>query len=142
MRYLKAYPTEEQLVTSIIPALQEEEENNSKQKQNSNSHQNPTQNQPGNSSSGVVKWPRFESFMLRVFLDRLYEPDSEETLLQAFRTLDPEGKGYLDETTLIELLSENEWAFRDKEMEDFLRVAKDPDTGYIHYEDYVAMMDS
>jgi len=27
-------------------------------------------------------------------------------------------------------------------MEDFLRVAKDPDTHYIHYEDYVSLLSS
>ena len=153
MRYLRAYPTEEQLISQIIPMLQEEDESSTSQQQlnqtkgkggkggvqdvsSSNSSTNLATN------SGMIKWSRFESFMLRVWLEREYEPDSEETLLQAFRTLDVEGKGYLDESTLMELLSENEWALRDKEMEDFLRVAKDPDTNFIHYEDYVALMDS
>jgi hypothetical protein len=58
------------------------------------------------------------------------------------QVLDPENRGYIDEHTMHELLTENEWAFRDKEIEDFMRVAKDPDTNYIHYEDYVSMLAS
>jgi hypothetical protein len=42
--------------------------------------------------------------------------------------------------TIVEMLTENEWAFREKEVEDFLRVAKDLDTGYIHFEDYVGLL--
>ena len=78
--------------------------------------------------------------MLRVMVERNFEPDSEETILQAFRVLDPDNRGYIDEDTLVEMLTENEWTFRDKEIEDFLRVAKDPDTGYIHFEDYVTLL--
>ena len=54
--------------------------------------------------------------------------------------LDQDSRGHLSEETVIEALTSNDWAFRDKEMEDFLRTAKDPDTGYIHYEDYVSQL--
>ena len=30
--------------------------------------------------------------------------------------------------------------FRERELEDFLRVAKDGDTGFIHYEDYINLL--
>lgn len=116
MRYLGAYPTEEELVTDILPQIQDDEE------------------------TQYVKYDRFEPYMLRVMVERNFEPDSEETILQAFRVLDPDNRGYIDEDTLVEMLTENEWTFRDKEIEDFLRVAKDPDTGYIHFEDYVTLL--
>ena len=32
------------------------------------------------------------------------------------QVLDPENRGYIDEHTMHELLTENEWAFRDKEV--------------------------
>lgn len=118
MRYLGAYPSEEELITVILPSLSDDEE------------------------TTVVKLDQFESFMLRVLLDRQYEPDSEEMILQAFKVLDPENRGYIDEHTMHELLTENEYAFRDKEWEDFCRISKDPDTNYIHYEDYVSMLSS
>jgi calmodulin len=70
----------------------------------------------------------------------MYEPDSEETLLQAFKVLDPEGRGYIDEATIIDALTSDDYGFRDKELEEFMRVAKDLDTGYIHYEDYVSTL--
>lgn len=114
MRYLRAFPTEEEMVTEILPQLQDEEE------------------------TQFVKIERFEPFMLRILVEKVYEPDPEEVVLEAFKVLDSEGKGYLEEDTIVELLTENEYAFRPKEVQDFLRVAKDTDTGYIHYDDYVA----
>ena len=110
MRYLGAYPSESDLVTVILPALQ------------------PTDSSP------LIPFSTFLPFMLHHLLAHTFDPDSETLLLAAFRVLDTDRKGYIDESTLVELLSDNEWGFREKEMEDFLRVAKDPDTGFIHYE--------
>ena len=110
MRYLGAYPSESDLVTVILPALQ------------------PTDSSP------LVPLTTFLPFMLHHLLAHTFDPDSETLMLAAFRVLDVDRKGYIDESTLVELLSDNEWGFREKEMEDFLRVAKDPDTGFIHYE--------
>jgi Ca2+-binding EF-hand superfamily protein len=54
--------------------------------------------------------------------------------------LDPQGRGYIPEETMAQILTSNEWPFRDKELEEFMRVAKDPDTGMINYTDYVTML--
>jgi Ca2+-binding EF-hand superfamily protein len=61
MRYLGAYPSEEELINDILPNLSDDEE------------------------TTVVKLDRFENFMVRVIMDRMYEPDSEEMILQAFK---------------------------------------------------------
>jgi Ca2+-binding EF-hand superfamily protein len=122
MRALGAFPSDEDLVTTILPELNRED------------------NHEYNQVSGTVTIDRFELYMLRVILEHLYEPDSEEVVLRAFRVLDPENKGYINEATMRELLTSNEWAFKEKELEDFMRVAKDPDTNYIHYEDYVTLL--
>ena len=61
MRFLGAYPTEEQLLTEILPKLMEDEDKDN------------------------VKFSQFEVFMLGVMVQRQYEPDTEETLLQAFK---------------------------------------------------------
>lgn len=99
-----------------------------------------------------VTYDRFEMFMLKVIIQRLFEPDSTETVLQAFKVkhivkmvetisetcvkvLDAEDKGFLSENQLIAAMISNDYGFRDKEIEDFLRVAKDPDTGHIFYQD-------
>jgi Ca2+-binding EF-hand superfamily protein len=116
MRYLGAFPTEEELVTEILPQL------------------------CADGDSLNIKYRTFEPFMLQTLLEQHYEPDTEETLLQAFRTLDPDGRGYLDEATMMELLTEGEFGFKEKEIEDFMRVAKDPETGLIHFEDYIALL--
>ena len=54
--------------------------------------------------------------MVRVLVEKNYEPDTEEVILQAFKVLDPDNQGYIDEDTIVELLTENEWAFREKEV--------------------------
>jgi len=51
--------------------------------------------------------------------------------------LDVDGVGYLDEATLIEALSSTDRGFRDKEIEDMLREAKNAETGLIYYHKYV-----
>jgi len=144
MRYLGAYPSEEELTNDILPALADDEDGAAGTTPSQAASPSGAASNGGASAAtaGVVRLERFEPLMLRVLLERLYEPDSEELILQAFRVLDPENRGYLDEHTMHELLTENEWAFRDKEIEDFMRVAKDPDTNYIHYEDYVSMLSS
>jgi Ca2+-binding EF-hand superfamily protein len=151
MRYLGAYPSEEELTNDILPSLADDDEAAPSPSASSTGAAAVNAAAGGGAAAsaggggggtGVVRLERFEPLMLRVLLERLYEPDSEELILQAFRVLDPENRGYIDEHTMHELLTENEWAFRDKEIEDFMRVAKDPDTNYIHYEDYVSMLSS
>lgn len=123
-----------------------------------------------------VKYERFEPYMVKVQQERLFEPDSEETLLQAFKMFDPDqsasfralrvrtcsswrlrAEKYIDENSMIEILTDNPYAFRvghmcrsalvtvrllmislravqDKELEAFLDFAKDQQSGNIFYE--------
>ena len=119
MRYLGAFPSESDLVQSILPSLSPASD--------------PT--------SALIPYSSFLPFMLHALVSHRYEPDSETVLLSAFRALDPDCKGYIDESSMVELLSEtSDFAFREKEIEDFLRVAKDPDTGFVHYEDYISLL--
>jgi Ca2+-binding EF-hand superfamily protein len=118
MRALNLFPTEDELITDILPALQSEFDRD----------------------SSVIEFVRFEPFIIRCLSEGLYAPDNEETLLRAFKCLDVDNRGYFDEATMVELLTSNEWPLKARELEDFLRVAKDPDTGYIHYEDYIHLL--
>ncbi len=77
MRYLGAFPTEEELIHDILPKLCEEED------------------------SKQVKYTRFEPFMVKVIVERNYEPDSEDTLMQAFKVLDPTNKEYIEEPVMV-----------------------------------------
>ena len=62
MRYLGVYPTEKALVLEILPEMQDDE---------------PT---------GFISYKKFEKKMLQLIASRQWEPDSQETILQEFRT--------------------------------------------------------
>lgn len=116
MRALGAYPTERQLVLEILPQVQDDE---------------PT---------GFVSYQKFEKKMLQILATKECDPDSGDLLLQAFRTIDTDNTGYISAELLEELLSTRGTAFRPKELEAFMLVAKDPETGNVYYEDYVALL--
>ena len=117
MRYLGVYPSEEALVKEILPEMQDDE---------------PT---------AFVAYPKLKAVMMRLMKTRECEPDPEDVLLQAFRTLDKENKGYIEWDKMKEILTSTESApFREKECEQFQRVAMDMDSGNIFYEDYVALV--
>lgn len=116
MRALSAYPTERSLVLDILPEVQDDE---------------PT---------GFVSYQKFEKKMLQILATKECDPDSGDVLLQAFRTIDPENTGFISADLLEELLTTRGTPFRPKELESFMMVAKDPETGNIYYEDYVALL--
>ena len=75
MRYLGAFPSEKDMVEKILPEIQEDE---------------PT---------AFVTYGKFEELMLQVLTTHAYDfllPDTEHVLLAAFKTRDPDGKGYLE----------------------------------------------
>jgi Ca2+-binding EF-hand superfamily protein len=116
MRTLGVFPNERQLVLEILPDMQDDE--------------------PG----GNVTFKKFEQKMLQLIATKQFEPDSSEVLLQAFRALDTEQNGYLSAEALETLLTSKGAGFRPKELEQFFLVAKDPETGNIFYEDYIAVL--
>jgi len=116
MRALGAYPTERQLVLEILPEVQDDE---------------PT---------GFVSYQKFEKKMLSILASKECDPDSGDLLLHAFRTIDSDNVGYISAEYLEELLTTRGTPFRPKEIDAFLSVARDPETGNIYYEDYVALL--
>lgn len=116
MRALGAYPTERQLVLEILPEVQDDE---------------PT---------GFVSYQKFEKKMLNLLATKEYDPDSGDMLLQAFRTIDTENTGFISSELLEELFTSRGTPFRPKELEAFMLVAKDPETGNVYYEDYVQQL--
>ena len=93
-----------------------------------------------NEGSSSVSYDRFEELALDLLASRVWEPDTEDTLLQAFKALDEENTGFIEATRLRELLLTKGTPFRDKEIDSFLQVAKDPDTGLVYFEDYISLM--
>eukprot|EP01039_Chlorochromonas_danica_P009021 gene9021-9956_t len=116
MRSLGVFPTERSLVLDLLPQMQDEE---------------PT---------GFISYDKFEKKVKNLLATKECAPDSGDVLLQAFRALDSENQGYLSAEFLEEVMTTRGTPFRPKEMEAFLLVAKDPETGNIYYEDYVAML--
>ncbi|CAL1158848.1 unnamed protein product [Cladocopium goreaui] len=127
MRYLGQFPSESDLKETIIPELLEEDP----------------------SKDGMVSFEAFERLMLRCLSDHTYDPDDSETLLAAFRVLDPQGHGYIDSNLMHEWLSTKGGKasdfFKERETSDFLEYAKDKDSSdssRIYYEDYVAKLNA
>lgn len=121
MRYLGQFPSETDVVEVILREMQDDDPSN------------------------VVTYENFEKMMLRSLHEHEYDPDDSETLLAAFRVLDPEGRGWLDANQMREYLASGPVGFREKEMSEFLDFAKDKestDTTKIYYEDYVAKLTS
>mmetsp|Transcript_7697 Transcript_7697/g.7906 ORF Transcript_7697/g.7906 Transcript_7697/m.7906 type:complete len:161 (-) Transcript_7697:142-624(-) len=116
MRSLGIYPTEKQLVREIIPELLDDE---------------PT---------GFVRYSRFSKKMIQYLSSKELEPDTPDLLLQAFRSIDIENKGFITADVLEDLLTTKGSPFRGNELDAFFLVAKDPDTGHIYYEDYIAKL--
>ena len=116
MRYLGCYPTERALVLEILPQMQDDE---------------PT---------GFVSFTKFEKKMLELLASKEWEPDSSDMLLQAFRTIDSENKGYISSDVVENLLTTRGTGFRPKELEQFFMVAREAETGNIYYEDYISLL--
>lgn len=118
MRYLGSYPSDEELVTQILPQLQDETDLHN------------------------VKYSAFEPFMVRALVEHLYDPDSETTILQAFQVLEELEGGTLTDAKLAEYMKEGDYGFRDSEIESFLEILKEESegggaTGLVDYEGYV-----
>jgi len=119
MRYLGQFPSETDVVEVILREIQDDDPSN------------------------VVQYDSFEKMMLRCLMEHEYDPDDSETMLAAFRVLDPEGRGWIDANQMREYLSSGAVGFREKEMSEFLEFAKDKecaDSSRIFYEDYVAKL--
>ena len=87
--------------------------------------------------TGFIRFERFERMMSRVLLENQYPRDSEEKLLRAFRTLDPDNKGYIEAEKIRTLLTTHGERFSQEEMDDMLSFGSDAESGHFHYEDYV-----
>eukprot|EP00937_MAST-01D_sp_MAST-1D-sp2_P003629 g3629.t1 len=117
IRYLGAYPSEKEIIRDLLPEMQPDE------------------------PVGFVAYEKFEVSMLTLLSDDdKYEPDDDDSLRQAFLALDKERNGYVSADTLSTLMTTKGTPFRQKEIEAFLQVAKDPDTGRIYYDDYIATL--
>jgi len=134
LRYVSLFPTESELQNQILPLLTAA--THTKQSSLNLSSKNQSVDQTSISQS-MLSQSVVVPFMFHSHQQHLYEPDSNQTLLTAFQILDTEKNNYIDSSVLHDLLlqsDDNPEGLTEKEIEEFFRVAKDPDTGFIHYE--------
>lgn len=65
------------------------------------------------------------------------EPAPPERLLEAFRVLDPEDKGYVSKENISKLMMEEGEPFTQEELDEMLATAVDQGSGNIPYEYYL-----
>lgn len=78
-------------------------------------------------------------FIIIIIINILYrfKPATPEQLLEAFRTLDSEGHGYLTKEYFSTLMTECGEPFSQDELDEMLEIATDPATQTIRYEYYI-----
>ena len=77
---------------------------------------------------------------MKAITEKRYSPESEETLLKAFETLDEEKKDFLTREEIQQYFTEGEDSFSKEELDEFLHSAVDTNTGTINYRDFVQFM--
>ncbi|KRX07282.1 hypothetical protein PPERSA_06897 [Pseudocohnilembus persalinus] len=118
MRYLGQFPSEAQVRDSILPLIEQDE------------------------VSDYIKYEKFEPYMLKVLKEREFEPDDPDTLLAAFKLLDPDENGYIEVDMMRNFLEKEGIEFRKEETDQFISFAtnKEPNPQVIYYEDYISRL--
>ena len=83
--------------------------------------------------TGFIRFEKFERMMSRILLENQYPRDPEDKLLRAFRTLDPDNKGYIEAEKIRTLLTTHGERFSQEEMDDMLSFGSDAESGHFHY---------
>ncbi|CAG9761703.1 unnamed protein product [Ceutorhynchus assimilis] len=86
---------------------------------------------------GSVHLSKFLPYVSQLITEHKYEPASPETLLEAFRTLDPEQHGFLTKDYISTLMTQDGEPFNQDELDEMLEIAIDPHTHTIPYEYYI-----
>jgi len=114
MRYLGRFPSEQQVVDTVLPKIVEDD------------------------ASPGINYERLESVILEILLNRDFWPDHYDDLLLCFRKLDKLGRGYIDCDRLGMLMTTMGIKFEEEELKNFLKFARSKeDPTKIFYEDYV-----
>ncbi|XP_060519590.1 dynein regulatory complex protein 8 isoform X2 [Cylas formicarius] len=88
-------------------------------------------------SPGSVHLSKFLPYVSQLITEHKYEPASPEELLEAFKTLDFEGKGFLTKDYISTLMTQDGEPFNQDELDEMLEIAIDPHTQTVPYEYYI-----
>ncbi|XP_057657482.1 dynein regulatory complex protein 8-like [Diorhabda carinulata] len=86
---------------------------------------------------GSVHLQKFLTYVSQLITEHRYEPASPEDLLDAFRTLDSKGVGYLTKEEISTYMTQFGEPFSQEELEEMLEIAIDPQTKTVPYEYYI-----
>ncbi|TNM90384.1 dynein regulatory complex protein 8 [Takifugu flavidus] len=92
----------------------------------------------GEDHTGYIHLDKFLPAMTKVLLEHRFPPISAVILLQAFKVLDKEKKGYLESEELTKYLTQEGEPFSQGEMEEMLTALSDND--HIYYADYISQL--
>mmetsp|Transcript_34642 Transcript_34642/g.54089 ORF Transcript_34642/g.54089 Transcript_34642/m.54089 type:complete len:161 (+) Transcript_34642:352-834(+) len=117
IRSLSIYPSEKQL-QRWIHEIEEEE---------------PT---------GFIVYDKFEALAVRLCTEEAMsnKRNTEDEILQAFKTLDVDNKGYLEADELQRLMTSYVEKFSAEEVKEMLSAAVDVEMGRVYYEDYAELL--
>ncbi len=93
----------------------------------------------------MIDFTKYENCVLSILVTNAYKDelmirDTEDVLLRAFESLDPEKKGFIETNKFIEWMKTLGEPFDDQEIMEMLVVAEDPESGTIRYEEYCARL--
>ncbi|XP_055845202.1 dynein regulatory complex protein 8 isoform X2 [Episyrphus balteatus] len=86
---------------------------------------------------GTIHLSRFLPHVCHLLTERKMEPASPEKLLEAFKVLDPDGKGFLTKEFMSKIMMEEGEPFTQEELDEMMAIAVDAQTGNISYEYYL-----
>lgn len=84
-----------------------------------------------------ISYAYFETKATEYILTDAYAPDDEDVLMSAFKAMDSERKGYVDEDLLRQAMSKMGSPFGEKALDSFVSALRDPETGRLYYAEYV-----
>ncbi|XP_020794619.1 dynein regulatory complex protein 8 [Boleophthalmus pectinirostris] len=87
--------------------------------------------------TGYVHLEKFLPVMTKVLLEKKFPPVPEDRLLQAFKVLDKEKKGYLEPEELTKYMTQQGEIFTQEEMDEMLTALTDQKNNVIYYKDLI-----
>lgn len=99
----------------------------------------------GQESVGTVPLSKLKEVIIDILMTNEYKGilmvrDDEDTILQAFKALDLDGKGYIESEHLKQAMTSMGEKFSEEEIVEMISAAADPETGHIYYNEFAAFM--